>query len=64
VPDSDAGRPRSRCHSAQICLDLGDVKNIAQVTVNGRTLDPVWHPLFRVNVKAPYERDPIASRLP
>ena len=34
----------------QLWLDLGDVKNIAQVTVNGRTFEPIWHPPFHVNV--------------
>jgi len=31
-------------------LDLGDVDCLAQVTLNGRTLDPVWKKPYRVNV--------------
>jgi hypothetical protein len=35
---------------AQFWLDLGDVKNLAEVTVNGRKLPLVWKQPFRVNV--------------
>ena len=35
---------------AQLWLDLGDVKNIAEVTVNGRPLGVVWKTPFRVEV--------------
>jgi len=34
----------------QLWLDLGDVKNLAEVTVNGRKLPLVWKQPFRVNV--------------
>ncbi|MFZ2053937.1 MAG: glycosyl hydrolase [Candidatus Aminicenantales bacterium] len=35
---------------AKLCLDLGDVKNIAQVSVNGRPFGILWKPPFRVDV--------------
>jgi hypothetical protein len=35
---------------ATLWLDLGDVKNIAEVTVNGKLLGVVWKKPFRVNV--------------
>ena len=34
---------------ARLWLDLGDVKNLAQVSVNGRSLGIVWKPPFRVD---------------
>jgi hypothetical protein len=35
---------------ARLWLDLGDVKNIAEVSVNGRPLGILWKPPFRVDV--------------
>jgi hypothetical protein len=35
---------------ATLWLDLGDVKNLAVVTVNGKELDTVWHAPYRVDV--------------
>jgi len=35
---------------AELWLDLGDVKNLAEVIVNGRSLGVVWKQPFRVNV--------------
>jgi (4-O-methyl)-D-glucuronate---lignin esterase len=35
---------------AKLWLDLGDVKNIAEVSVNGRPLGIFWKPPFRVDV--------------
>jgi len=35
---------------ARVILDLGDVKNLATVTVNGRTYPTLWRPPFRVDV--------------
>jgi hypothetical protein len=35
--------------SAGIWIDLGDVKNLAAVTVNGRSLGTVWHAPYRVD---------------
>ena len=37
-------------NGAQIWLDLGDVKSLAEVTINGRKLPLVWKQPFRVNV--------------
>jgi hypothetical protein len=37
---------------AKLWLDLGDVKNLASVTVNGKPLAIVWHAPYRVNVTA------------
>jgi hypothetical protein len=37
---------------ATLWLDLGDVKNIAVVSVNGRELGTVWHAPFRVDATA------------
>ncbi|MBB5059269.1 hypothetical protein HDF16_003992 [Granulicella aggregans] len=34
----------------QVWLDLGDVKNLAQVTLNSRDLAVVWHAPYRVNL--------------
>ncbi|MDP4291305.1 MAG: glycosyl hydrolase [Bacteroidota bacterium] len=34
----------------QLWLDLGDVKNLAEVTVNGKYLGIIWKKPFRVNV--------------
>ncbi len=36
--------------NAQIWLDLGDVKNLAEVTVNGKSLGVVWHAPYRVDL--------------
>jgi len=33
-----------------VWLDLGDVKNLASVTVNGKPLGVVWHAPYRVEV--------------
>jgi hypothetical protein len=35
-----------------ICLDLGVVKNFAEVSLNGKTLGILWKPPFRVNITA------------
>ena len=37
---------------AALWIDLGDVKNIAVVTVNGKELGTVWHAPFRVDATA------------
>jgi len=42
--------PASWFHAgAKMSIDLGDVKNIAEVTVNGISLGEVWHAPFRVD---------------
>jgi hypothetical protein len=35
---------------AQVWMDLGDVKNLADVSVNGKDLGVVWHAPYRVDV--------------
>ncbi len=35
---------------ARLWLDLGDVKNLAQVSINGKALGILWKPPFRVDV--------------
>ena len=35
---------------AQVWLDLGDVKNLAEVTINGKSLGVVWHAPYRINI--------------
>lgn len=35
---------------ARLWIDLGDVKNLAEVTVNGKSLGVVWHTPFRMDV--------------
>jgi hypothetical protein len=34
---------------AKLWIDLGDVKNLAEVTVNGKSLGTVWHAPYRVD---------------
>ncbi|MFP5228021.1 MAG: glycosyl hydrolase [Acidobacteriota bacterium] len=34
----------------QVWIDLGDVKNLAEVSVNGKPLAIVWHAPYRVNI--------------
>ncbi len=36
----------------QVWIDLGDVKNLAEVTVNGKRLGIVWHTPYRVDATA------------
>jgi len=35
---------------AHVWIDLGDVKNLARVTVNGKDLGVVWHAPYRIDV--------------
>ncbi|TSA31587.1 MAG: hypothetical protein D4R65_10975, partial [Verrucomicrobiaceae bacterium] len=37
-------------NSSRLWLDLGDVKNIAQVRVNGKDLGTLWKPPFRADI--------------
>ena len=42
--------PAASLGKGEVWLDLGDVKNIAVVSVNGKELGTVWHKPFRVDV--------------
>jgi hypothetical protein len=43
--------PASLLHKkSRIWLDLGDVKNIAEITLNGKSLGEVWKKPFRVDI--------------
>lgn len=37
-------------NGARLWLDLGDVKNLAEITVNGKDLGQTWHAPYRVDV--------------
>lgn len=37
-------------HRSEFWLDLGDVKNLADVVVNGKSMGISWHPPYRVNI--------------
>jgi hypothetical protein len=37
-------------NGARIWIDLGDVKNLAEVTVNGKSLAVVWHAPYRADL--------------
>jgi hypothetical protein len=37
---------------SHVWLDLGDVKNLAEVVVNGKSLGIVWHAPYRVDATA------------
>ncbi|MGD0910829.1 MAG: glycosyl hydrolase [Terracidiphilus sp.] len=39
-------------NGAHVWIDLGDVKNLAEVTVNGKSLGIVWHAPYRVDATA------------
>ena len=41
---------------ARLWLDLGDVKNLAVVTVNGKELGETWHAPYRVDVTSALKR--------
>ena len=45
-------KPEWFAKGATLWLDLGDVKNLAVVTVNGKQLATVWHAPWRVDVSA------------
>ena len=42
--------PADAPKGARFVLDLGDVREVAEVTVNGRTFDALWRPPFRVDI--------------
>ncbi|MBB6096511.1 hypothetical protein HNQ60_005433 [Povalibacter uvarum] len=41
---------RSQAGGERVILDLGDVRELAVVTVNGQTLQTLWRPPFRVDI--------------
>jgi len=45
-------RPEWLKSGAHLWIDLGDVKNLAEVTVNGQPLGVVWHGPYRVDATA------------
>ena len=45
---------------ARLWLDLGDVKNVAEVTINGKPLGTVWKTPFRVDATAALKPGPNA----
>lgn len=48
--------PDWRANEARIFIDLGAVKNLAEITVNGKSLGTVWKPPFRVDATAALKR--------
>ncbi len=44
--------------NTQLWLDLGDVKNLAEVTVNGKSLGIVWHAPYRVDATSALKPGP------
>ena len=48
----ERGNPNAtgRAADTRIMLDLGDVKNFAEVTVNGKTYPVLWKPPFRLDI--------------
>ncbi len=43
-------KPKWFANGSTLRLDLGDVRNLAVVTLNGNELGTVWHAPYRVNV--------------
>jgi alpha-L-rhamnosidase/Glycosyl hydrolases family 2, sugar binding domain len=37
-------------HGSHLWIDLGDVKNLAEVRINGKSLGVVWHAPYRVDI--------------
>jgi alpha-L-rhamnosidase/F5/8 type C domain len=48
---------------ARLWLDLGDVKNLAEVTVNGKSLGVVWRTPFRVDATGALKQGPNAVEI-
>ena len=42
--------PANRPKGTRLVLELGEVREVAEVTVNGRTFDALWRPPFRVDI--------------
>ena len=55
------GSPEWFRKGAKLWIDLGDVKNLAVVTVNGKELGTVWHAPYRIDATAALK--PAANQL-
>ncbi len=44
--------PAALARGARLLLDLGDVRELADISVNGKPLGTVWTPPFRVDITA------------
>ena len=55
----------AQCASAcgRVILDLGDVKHIATITVNGKMFPVLWKPPYRVDITEAINRDPLAIEI-
>ncbi|MBW8869936.1 MAG: hypothetical protein JF563_04050, partial [Acidobacteriales bacterium] len=42
--------PAAVTQHSQMWIDLGDVRNIAEVSLNGKALGTLWHAPYRVNI--------------
>ena len=42
--------PASLTKHSQMWIDLGDVRNIAEISLNGKALGTLWHAPFRINI--------------
>jgi hypothetical protein len=45
-------------NGADVWIDLGDVKNLAEVALNGRALATVWHAPYRVDLRSAIKEGP------
>ncbi|MBO7720883.1 MAG: hypothetical protein J6T01_00600 [Kiritimatiellae bacterium] len=51
--------PASAPAGARIVLDLGEVREVAKVTVNGREYDALWRPPFRLDITDAVKNGPV-----
>jgi (4-O-methyl)-D-glucuronate---lignin esterase len=54
---------RERADGARVILDLGDVHEIAEVVVNGRSVRTLWQPPYRVDITDALKAGPNALEL-
>ena len=53
---------RLKVGGERVILDLGTVREVAQVTVNGKTFEPMWRPPFRLDITEavhPFTHSPV-----